>query len=411
MAALALLVSVALLAESAPAATTAKFEIRRVAACREVVEGRPVGPTQAFRATDRTVFVWFQGDTARADTDVRTEWYVNGIHEVQASHTIRVTAGHDTGVFSLQLPDGAQLPPGSYRVDLTIGGAVAASHTFEVAPDAPPDAPGAPVPELPRRSSDLGFSVPVPSGFREVAGQNGALALQLGDDRDTGIVIVRQSEPASAPVRQVLERARSTMAGRAMPRLIAQERGSVDGRLALVATIEDQDGSRQKAYLVPREAGETSQHYYVVVGSCPGSRFAVLEAAVDSVAKGFRVEAGPEVRAALTIPVLFTAGVSRREGELAPAASYFPPDERTVHVRFRYEGGLPGGELVGVWHRIEGLTAKEFARSSVRMEKAADLGQLAFTPEGGRWATGPYRVDILHAGRTVRSIEFTISAR
>lgn len=406
--ALELLVAIAVLAGSAPAVTApAAYEIRRVATCREVAGGLPVEPTDTLRASEGKVLIWFQGEDAQADVEVRTEWYVNGIHEVAASHTIRVTRGSNTGVFTLQMPGGAALPVGAYRVDLVVGDRVAARHAFQVVPDASPPATA---PALPRRQCKAGFSLPIPPGFHEIDSRGAALALQRDGDTRTGVVVVRQSEPARVRVERVLERARATMAARTTPRLVFYDRTVVDGRSGSIAVIEDRDGSRQKAYVIPRDEGATSRDYYVIVGSSPAELFSELEAALTLIAAGFRVEAVREAQAQLVFPVLFTAGAAPRPGELASPTARFAPDERTVHVRFRYEGGTPGQLLTGVWFRVEAGQAREFARSTVKLEKAADLGQFAFTPDEGRWPTGTYRVDIRVGDRTLRSVTFTVAA-
>lgn len=407
--ALGLIVAIAVLAGSAPAAgPPVPYEIRRVTVCRDVAGGVPVEPTESLRAGEGKVLIWFQGEDAQADVDVRTEWYVNGIHEVAASHVVRVTRGSNTGVFTLQMPGGAPLPIGAYRVDLFVGDHLAARHAFQVVPD--PAAPAPPsAPAMPRRQCTAGFSVPVPPGFHEIESRGPALALQRDGDPQVGVVIVRQSEPSRARVERVLERARATMAARAMPRLVFYDRTVVDGRTGSLAVIEDRDGSRQKAYVVPRDAGATSRDYYVIVGSSPAAQFPELEAALASIAAGFRVEALREAPVSLTFPVLFTAGAAPRPGELAPPSTRFTPEERTVHVRFRYEGGTPGQLLTGVWHRIVEGRAREFARSTVKLEKPADLGQFAFSPDEGSWPAGTYRVDIRLGDRTLRSVTFTIA--
>ena len=105
---------------------------------------------------------------------------------------------------------------------------------------------------------------------------------------------------------------------------------------------------------------------------------------------------------------LFTAGVSKG-GKLAEPSSEFSPGEPAIHVRFIYEGGVPGEELQSRWLFRGASGQQEFARNTVKLVKSADRGQFSFTPaEGTRWIEGIYRVEILGRGNLLAEIDFVV---
>lgn len=112
----------------------------------------------------------------------------------------------------------------------------------------------------------------------------------------------------------------------------------------------------------------------------------------------------------LVFKQLFTVGAGQA-GKLAKPAREFSPDERTIYVRFVYEGGVPGEELQSRWLFQEPGGAQELAQSALKLEKAADRGQFSFAPpEGSPWPEGSYRVEILGRGGVVGQVEFFVRA-
>lgn len=105
---------------------------------------------------------------------------------------------------------------------------------------------------------------------------------------------------------------------------------------------------------------------------------------------------------------LFTAGTGQ-DGKLAGPSSEFSPEEPAIHIRFIYEGGIPGEELGSRWVFRAPDGPVEIARSTVKLQKAADRGQFSFTPaEGTRWLEGIYRVEILGRGSVLAEVDFLV---
>lgn len=112
----------------------------------------------------------------------------------------------------------------------------------------------------------------------------------------------------------------------------------------------------------------------------------------------------------LAFTQLFTAGAARG-GKLAEPSREFTPDERTIHLRFAYEGGIAGEELRSRWVWIGPGGPQEIAQSTLRLKKTADRGQFSFSPaEGARWREGAYRVEIVGRGAVLGQADFVVQA-
>lgn len=142
-----------------------------------------------------------------------------------------------------------------------------------------------------------------------------------------------------------------------------------------------------------------------------------LLARLDAAIKA-KQELGTEVRRAAAAPQpkplvlarLVTVGQGRAGGEPEPVAE-FAPDERTIRVLFTYRDATPGEELRSRWTRRDPAGAVEVATPTAKLQRAVGTGEFAFSPPtGGRWAEGPYRVEISGRGRMLADIDFRVGA-
>lgn len=125
------------------------FEISDAKMCAEVnADRKPVRVTSEFPPGTRDVYCWFAWKNARPGLRITSRWYYEAASIHILTLPVSLTRVSDDGVLSLRMPEGKTLPPGSYRLDLSIGKKVLRSVPFTVlevsAAETPSQAPEAP---------------------------------------------------------------------------------------------------------------------------------------------------------------------------------------------------------------------------------------------------------------------------
>jgi len=92
----------------------------------------PINVTDVFPAGTPKIFCWFQWRNAEVNTTITAKWYfvTDNVHILDYTFTIPRKEGF--GSVSLAMPEGKNLPSGSYRVDLMSGKRLLKSLTFKV---------------------------------------------------------------------------------------------------------------------------------------------------------------------------------------------------------------------------------------------------------------------------------------
>jgi hypothetical protein len=92
----------------------------------------PVDIVTTFPAGTSKVFCWFKWNSADIDIPINASWYfvTDNIHILDYSFNIPRKEG--SGSVSLTMPEGKDLPPGTYRVDLKKNRRILRSLTFTV---------------------------------------------------------------------------------------------------------------------------------------------------------------------------------------------------------------------------------------------------------------------------------------
>ena len=131
-------------------------------------------------------------------------------------------------------------------------------------------------------------------------------------------------------------------------------------------------------------------------------------AAKEAVGREVRLAARAPAPPPLVFARLFTAGTGQA-GRLAESSSEFSAEEPAIHVRFIYEGGVPGEELQSRWLLSGPNGRQEFAQSAMTLQKSTDRGQFSFAPAAGtRWQEGVYRVEIRGRGSLLAEVDFSV---
>jgi hypothetical protein len=147
-------------------------------------------------------------------------------------------------------------------------------------------APGASAQTLSRPAD--GFALAIPSGWQEEPGADNVIS-QAGDTGLAAMVIV-QREKAPSGVTDVLARVSTKMKADTSRKVIWSKFDVFMDRPALVAEIED-DASRFRITAIPRDTGDTSQIFYVIMTLAPKAAFSRAAASLDRVRDGFRITA------------------------------------------------------------------------------------------------------------------------
>ncbi len=126
------LVVLAIAAREAPAQSPPR--LFDVTMARGVSSGQPAGAGDVFAPGTNTIYVWFRHEGIAAGTDITSRWYYLG-----PSPPVAITEGTITtqppgnwGQFSCELGPGKLWPSGPYRIDLLVGGPLAAEARFTV---------------------------------------------------------------------------------------------------------------------------------------------------------------------------------------------------------------------------------------------------------------------------------------
>lgn len=135
-----------------------------VTMARGVTSGQPVGAGDVFAPGTNPIYVWFRHEGIPAGTTITSRWYYLG-----ASPPVAITEGTITaqppqnwGQFNYELGQGKLWPSGPYRIDLLVGGALAAEARFTVASAAPVASPRE---EQPYIHPSAGFQLMAPAGW------------------------------------------------------------------------------------------------------------------------------------------------------------------------------------------------------------------------------------------------------
>jgi hypothetical protein len=92
----------------------------------------PVQIASTFPSGTKQVFCWFKWENATVGTKVTARWHfvTDNIHILNYEFTIPRKEG--SGGVSISMPEGKQLPEGTYRVDLMAGTTKLKTLTFKV---------------------------------------------------------------------------------------------------------------------------------------------------------------------------------------------------------------------------------------------------------------------------------------
>jgi hypothetical protein len=138
-----------------------------------------------------------------------------------------------------------------------------------------------------------GFSLTLPAGWKEEADPEVALSLVRTDQSGASAVVVVERESAPTAVTDTLARVSLRIGQQEGHTSISSDFDVVLDRPAVVAVFEDAT-LRYRAVVVPRETGETSQVYYLVIVGAPKAQFAKLRASIEAVAAGLAItDLGP----------------------------------------------------------------------------------------------------------------------
>ena len=142
-----------------------------------------------------------------------------------------------------------------------------------------------------------GFTVTVPAGWQEAADPDVALSLVRTDQSGASAVVIVQREKAPTAVTDTLAKVSVRIGQDGGHTAISSDFDVVLDRPAVVAVFEDQT-TRYRAVVVPRELGETSQVYYIVIAGAPKAQYAKLRASIEAVTAGLAItDLGPAAAA------------------------------------------------------------------------------------------------------------------
>lgn len=116
-----------------PNAQAGNFEIRDAKACQNISKTRdPIRPTKSFPSGTTKVYVWFAWENASPGLKTIARWYFDSenIHILDIPFDLTKTS--DKGAVSLRLRSGKVFPPGTYHVDLEVGGKIVRSIPFTI---------------------------------------------------------------------------------------------------------------------------------------------------------------------------------------------------------------------------------------------------------------------------------------
>jgi hypothetical protein len=111
-----------------PAQPTPSTRGEALVFCRTIENNKPVGIATTFHNTTqlRAHFTYKQ----RPAAEIAATWYYNGKETARARHTIK--AGDGTATFGYRRQDSSRLRPGTYRLELSLGGVRIAAQEVTV---------------------------------------------------------------------------------------------------------------------------------------------------------------------------------------------------------------------------------------------------------------------------------------
>lgn len=158
-----------------------------------------------------------------------------------------------------------------------------------------------------------GFSLAIPSGWIEKADPDAATILRKAQPEVAAMVLV-QTERAPAAVTDVLANAAVKLKTDTSRHVVSSSFEVVLDRPALVAVLEDET-TRYRLTLLPRDEGDRSQVFYGVMALAPKALFAKSVPIFDRIVAGFRI-----VPMAASGPTRSGPAASRAQVAPAPSA-------------------------------------------------------------------------------------------
>lgn len=92
----------------------------------------PTNVTDIFPKGTSKVFLWFQWKNAKVNTPIIAKWHylTDDIHILD--YTFKIPKKEGKGSVSLIMPENRNLPPGEYKIDLTIDNCILKSLNFKI---------------------------------------------------------------------------------------------------------------------------------------------------------------------------------------------------------------------------------------------------------------------------------------
>ena len=174
--------------------------------------------------------------------------------------------------------------------------------------------------------ADLGFSLPIPSGWLEVNDPDAAAVIARTDNAEVTVLVFVQREPAPSVVTDTLAKVLVKMQSATEQKLLTHKFDVFLDRPALIAEYENAVG-HYRTVVVPREYEDRSQVYYVVTAGAPKTLFAKTAPALDKILAGFTIlektgAAGPRSGGGASST---GAGSGTGTGTVDKAGKYQPP--------------------------------------------------------------------------------------
>jgi predicted Zn-dependent protease len=136
----------------------------------------------------------------------------------------------------------------------------------------------------------FGFSLSVPSGWREHVDPEIAAAITPSGREDVAFMVFTRQEDAPVDVEATLSRILTKMVEDQKRTVVSRRFDTFQKRQALVAEFDD-DSSRFFITLCGRDAGAKSQLFYIIMAIAPKKDAALLTPAFESLRAGFQLTA------------------------------------------------------------------------------------------------------------------------
>ena len=135
-----------------------------------------------------------------------------------------------------------------------------------------------------------GFSIAIPSGWQEQADDGVAAAMVPAGREDVAVMVFIRLEDSPADVETAIGKLLTKLAGDASKKIVSRTRENFLKRSALVAIFDD-DTSRYRMTILPRDTGATSQVFYAIMAISPIKDAQMLVPVFDSIRASFLLTA------------------------------------------------------------------------------------------------------------------------